>query len=365
MTASSPLNSNNPVPVDLPDEATVQALLLSLRRKEGTWFDWGQACQTLQKANLTPQQIFEETGFEPIHQNQIIVATQVYASMQAVGVSEQIQQHFATRGSDTLYEFRILSQTERVAAAELVVQKGVDSEGSREVARAIKDFSRLSKPPEAFTAAAGDAVAHYYWKLAQQQSDLAMRSRLIAQALRFVVSDPARQTVEKLLMDFTTKPSRRAPLLPVYRLDSEEELPRIIPVAGKLPLSAEEFKAVPVIDEAATFGIVQFSGTGAWVAVPGWQVILNADDPVALVGRSDQVAPPLEGKPEEVLVVVDRSQRTWNNDHHFLVDSDNTLQLHWSDEEYNLPILGQVILVMRPKRILDESVTRDPWQIDE
>jgi len=32
----------------------------------------GGTCQQLQKAGYTPQGIFEETGFEPIQQNQII-----------------------------------------------------------------------------------------------------------------------------------------------------------------------------------------------------------------------------------------------------------------------------------------------------
>jgi hypothetical protein len=53
-----------------PDSGTVNVedLLQLLRRKESNWVKWGQACQQLQKAGYSSQQIFEETGFEPIQQ---------------------------------------------------------------------------------------------------------------------------------------------------------------------------------------------------------------------------------------------------------------------------------------------------------
>jgi hypothetical protein len=56
---------------------------------------------------LSPQKIFEETGFEPIQQNQIVVAEQVYQSIMKAGVDEATRSHFTQRGSDLLYELRI------------------------------------------------------------------------------------------------------------------------------------------------------------------------------------------------------------------------------------------------------------------
>jgi Rubisco Assembly chaperone C-terminal domain/Rubisco accumulation factor 1 alpha helical domain/Rubisco accumulation factor 1 helix turn helix domain len=362
MTAT-PEENLNPQPAENDDSAA--DLLQALRRKEGIWVEWGRACQQLQKMGYSPQRIFEETGFEPIQQNQIIVASQVYSSMLSVGIDENVRSRFEQTGSDTLYEFRILTQPERAAAAKLVVDKGIDSEGAREVAKAMKDFSRLSVPPAGFSSDSGDAVAYYYWKLARQNSDLQARSRLIAQALRFANSETARQQVESLLTDFTVTRNRPAPLLPVYRLDSEEQLPRVLPVVGKLPLSTTDLQAVPLVEAEGGFGLVKFSGTGAWVPVPGWQVILNAVDPIVLLTDSDQLPNPLPGKLEEVLVVVDRAQRQWNPDSYFLLDQDGQIHLQWSNDPPEMPVLGQVILVMRPKRILDENFTKDPWQIDE
>ncbi len=361
---ATPPDSANFPPSDDGNAVDLDELLRSLRRKEGTWVDWGTACQTLQKAGYSPQRIFEETGFEPIQQNQIVVATQVYASMLSVGVSSDVEAYFAQKGSDSLYEFRILAQSDRAAAAELVFEKGIDSEGSHEVAKALKDFAWMTTPPEGFSKQAGDAVAHHYWKLARQQSDLQTRSRMIAQGLRFAATDSARKQVEKLLTDFSVARSRPAPILPLYRLESEEELPRVIPVIGKWPLAVSDFKAVPLIDEEGPFRLVKFSGTGAWVALPGWQVVLNAEDPVVILAHTEQL-PVSTDAPEEVLVIVDRAKRKWNEDGYFVASEAEQLKIEWFETEPKLSLLGQVILVLRPKKVLDEGMSRDPWQLDE
>ncbi|MGA9378954.1 MAG: RuBisCO accumulation factor 1, partial [Phormidium sp.] len=185
-------SSITPNPNSQPTDVDVDGLLLSLRRKEGSWVAWGQACQNLQKAGLSSQKIFEETGFEPIHQNQLIVAAQVYISMVNAGVSEQVRSHYEKIGSDSLYEFRILTQPERAAAATFTLTHQLNSEDAKEVAKAMKDFSRLRVPPAGFSNHAGDAMAYHYWRLARQQSDLQERSRLIAKGLRFAHTDAAR-----------------------------------------------------------------------------------------------------------------------------------------------------------------------------
>ncbi|MEY3404245.1 MAG: hypothetical protein RLZZ86_3867, partial [Cyanobacteriota bacterium] len=63
-------------------EDTATELLVKLRQKQGSWVEWGQAIAYLQKNGYNPQTIFEATGFEPIQQNQVIVGSQVYASME-------------------------------------------------------------------------------------------------------------------------------------------------------------------------------------------------------------------------------------------------------------------------------------------
>jgi hypothetical protein len=359
---------NAPEPGSQPAQtgAEVEELLKALRRKEGNWVEWGRSCQTLQKAGFSPQVIFEETGFEPIQQNQVIVAAQVYATMLNVGVSDAVRTHFERRGSDILYELRILTQPERASVAELVLEKQLDMDEAREVAKAVKEFSRLGAVPEGFTSHPGDAVAYQAWKQARQKSDFQERSRLIARGLKFAHSDTARQKIEKLLTDFTVTPTRPSPRLPIYRLESADDMPRVLPVVGKLPLSKADMQEVPILDEVGPFKLVQFSGTGAWVPVPGWQVIRNAEDPVVFLCDSDRLPNPLPGQPEEVLVVVDRAQRQWDADSYFVIEKDDLLHLQWFEErDEDIPLLGRIILIMRPKKVLDEDYTRDPWQIDE
>ncbi len=362
MTATPPDNLNSqPSNADLDQEQ----LLRSLRRKEGTWHNWGIACQQLQKAGYNPQQVFEATGFEPIQQNQLIVAAQVYESIHKVGVPTAVQERFERTGSDSLYELRILNQGDRAAAAELIVEKGIDSEGAREVAKALKDFSRLSTPPAEFSNPPGDAVAYHFWRLARQQSDLQMRSRLIAMALRFASSDSARQQAEKLLTDFTVTQAQKAPSLPLYRFESESELPRILPVVGKLPLTVSDLQAVPLLEEEGAFRLVKFSGTGAWVAVPGWQIVFSAEDPVVILTDSDRLPQVTTGAIEEFLVMIDRAQRSWDINSYFMVEQDGELQVQWFAELPNLPILGRVLVVLRPKKVLDEDFNKELWQTEE
>jgi len=362
-------------------DVDVESLLQSLRRKEGTWVEWGQACQTLQKAGYSPQAIFEATGFEPVQQNQIIVGGQVYTSAVSAGITDAVRTHFERKGSDLLYEFRILTQPERAAAATLAAEKGIDVDEARDVAKAIKDFSRLGTVPEGFTTHVGDAIAYQCWKLARQKADLQERSRFIARGLRFVHSDEARKQIERLLTDFSVVPTATAPLLPVYRLEADEDLPRVLPVVGKLPLTKADLQAVPMVDAIVPmvdaiqpFGIVKFEGAAAWVPVPGWQVILMATDPVVLLCDSQTFPVPLPGKQGDVLVIVDRAQREWRNDRYFIVEEADQLQIKWSELPTDDPLLGEVILIMRPKKILDENYTKDyfgrrpgydGWQTDE
>ena len=349
-------------PQELPN---ADELILSLRRKQGSWVEWGQACQTLQKSGYTPQAIFEATGFEPIHQNQIIVAAQVYDTMVKTGVSNAVRSHFGHKASDILYELRILTQSERAAAAELIFEKNLDTDDAHEVARSLKDFSRLPKLPEGFTDHPGDAIAFQAWKTAKGKSDLQERSHLIARGLKFAHSATARRAIESLLTDFSLTPARPAPRLPIYRLESDEQLPRILPVAGKLPLTIADLHAVPMIEETGAFALVQFSGTGAWITVPGWQVIRSSEDPVAILCDSDRLPTPLEGATEEIIIVLDRSQRDWEADSYFAIAQEDQIALQWFEEAPTVSLLGRVVLVMRPKKVLDEAYSTELWQLDE
>ncbi len=354
----------NPQNSDSSDDVA-QELLRKLRQKQGNWVEWGMAIAQLQKSGHNPQDIFEATGFEPIQQNQVIVGAQVYNSIEQAGVSPAVRSHYSTRGSDILYELRLLNNSERAAAAEVTFQHQVDADGSREVAKAIKDFSRFPTLPDGFSNHPGDAVAYQCWKLARQYSDLQERSRLIAKGLRFASSLTARKQIEQLLTDFTVVPKRPAPILPFFRLESEEELPRLVPVVGELPLKTQDLQAVPLVEQIEPFRMVKFAGEQAWVPLPGWQVVLGASDPVVILCKSDRLPNQTQPKSETVLVVCDRAVQEWDQGSYFVVDNAGELDFQWFETAPSIPLLGRIVVVVRPKKILDEEITKDSWQIDE
>ncbi len=358
-----PSNAQNPE--NAVNDDVVKELLRKLRQKQGNWVEWGVAIASLLKAGHNPQQIFEETGFEPIQQNQVIVGSQVYNSLAEGGASEATQAHYTTRGSDVLYELRLLTHQERAAAAELTFIHKLDLEEAREVAKAIKDFSRFPLLPEGFTAHPGDAVAYQAWKLARQYTDLQERSRFIAKGLRFAHTPTARKQIEQLLVDFTVVSQRSAPILPFYRFESEEELPRIVPVVGEFPLTPQDLQSVPVVETIEPFGLVKFAGEQAWVPLPGWQVLLSAEDPVAIFCSSDRLPNQEKNLPQPVLVAIDRAGRQWDDSSYFVVEHNGELDFQWFETEPEIPLLGRLIVIVRPKKIFDDVISKDSWQIDE
>ncbi len=349
-----------------PSAEDLDQLVLLLRRKMGTWLEWAEACQTLLEAGYTDQQIFEGTGFESIQQNQIIVAVQVYKSMIAIGVKPETAAHFKGRASDVLYEFRTLTPAERAAAADFAFDRKMDQDEAREMGKAIKDFSRISQPPGEFSKHPGDILAYFAWRAAKQKTELQARTILIAKALKYVQNPLARKQIEALLLNFDQTPEKLAPRLPVYRLDSDEELPTVIPVIGLMPLTKADFQAPPLYDAEEPFGLVRFSGDGAYVAVPGYSVIRNCSDPIAFLMEANQLPTQLPGASEQVLVVVDRANRDWKSDTYFVVaNSENQLELNWFEANPETQILGRVILLLRPKKVLDESYSKELMQFEE
>lgn len=343
-----------------------EEIMRSLLHKEGSWVEWGQNCQKLQKAGEKPYEIFEQTGFQVSQQNLIIVASQVYESLVKENATPELLEYCRGPHSDVFYEFRILNQKQRLDAAILAQEKKIDVDTAKIVAKAIKEFSFLSQTPSGFTFHAGDAVAYQYWKTARQKKSLADRARLIAEGLKFAHSTTARTQIEQLLTDFILTPSIQAPLLPIYRLDIDDALPCILPLAGTFPITKQELMAVSSLEIEEPFRVVKADSINKLVAVPGWQVILKAKNPVAVFCQNDQLPKSVGGKDSElVLVVIDRDAKTWDQNSYFLVEKEGNLQFNWFPEAPTCEIIGQFILVLRAQKILDENNLTEPWQMDD
>jgi hypothetical protein len=351
------------LPADSLSEEAATALLRSLLQKEGNWVDWGAACQQLHQAGHSHQSIFEQTGFQSSQQNLIVVAAQVFESLKQEGVDPAVLDYYRGPKSDILYELRILNQSQRAAAATLACEKRLEFDAAKQLAKAIQSLARMPAPPDGFSDCPGDAMAYQYWKWARQKKDLQERARLIALGLKFAHSPTAREAIEKLLIDFTVVPARKAPMMPVYRLEAEEEIARIVPVAGSLPLSAAEIRSVPRLDLIEPFRLV--SCGGQVVPLPGWQAILKAIDPVAILMADDRLPQPSGDGSEAVLAIVDRGVREWDENAYFLVDGGKEVSIQWFESAPVIDLLGQVILILRPKRILDENNLLEPWQMDD
>jgi Rubisco accumulation factor 1 alpha helical domain/Rubisco Assembly chaperone C-terminal domain/Rubisco accumulation factor 1 helix turn helix domain len=352
------LTDNQP-PID------TAALLLMLRRKEGNWVGWGKACQQLQKSGLNPQEIFEATGFEPIQQNQIIVGAQVFDSLMSVGVAPATEAHYQRVGSDSLYELRILSQADRAATADYLHSRNIDSEGSKEVAKAFKEFSYMRQPPEGFTHHPGDAVAYQYWRYIKQQGDLTEKTRLIARGLMFAHSQSARNQIEKLLTALTAPPKKTAPALPMYRLEADEELPRTVPVAGSFPIDSSILTEVPRVAATGSFQIVKNNWAGGWVTFPGWGVLCKAEDPVAVIGDLENLPLKISNQAPETIVILDRSATEWDEFNYFAIDRDGKLAIEWFDSQPTVPILAKLVLIIHPKRPIDPDTPKDLWELED
>lgn len=342
-----------------------EELMRSLLHKEGTWVDWGKNCQQLQKAGYNSQTIFEKTGFQASQQNLIIVASQVYDSLLHTDASEELLGYCRGPKSDVLYELRILNQAQRPIVAQLAKDKNLDAIEAKEAAKTFQTFALMPQLPPGFTLHPGDAVAYQCWKQAKQKKDLQDRTRSIAKGLKYAFSNSAREAIEKLLSDFTPTPERSAPLMPLYRVQNQEEISRIVPLAGTLPLSKNQVLGAEKVDTVSPFNFVNYHNTGSLVPLPSWQAVLKAVDPVAIICQSDRLPQSLTGKPEEVLVLIDRAMTDWDDQSYFLIEEGGELVFKWFAETPSIPLLGQVIIVLRSKKIFDENNLLEPWQMDD
>jgi hypothetical protein len=343
----------------------IAEIINSLLQKEGKWVDWGRACQILHKSGCSPQKIFEETGFQASHQNLIIVAAQVYESLVKQEASEDLLSYYSGPKSDILYELRILDHEHRLPAAQTAKDKSLELEDAHDMAKAFQEFCRLTQIPFGFTRSPGDAVAYQCWKRARQKKDLQERSRLIARGLKFAYSPAARTLLEQLLTDFTITSSKSAPLLPICRLEETEEMSRILPLVGSLPFSWEKLKNVPKLRETGAFKVVNISSNNDFVSLPGWNVLIKAEDPVALLVASTDLPRPISSKIETVLAVVDRASTIWEDTSYYLTLVEEKLELLWFAEFPTCQLLGKLLLIVRPKNILDEDNITQPWQMDD
>lgn len=63
--------------------------------------------------------------------------------------------------------------------------------------------------------------------------------------------------------------------------------------------------------------------------------------------------------------MVDLAVTEWNANHYFLTEEDDNLIFKWFNSSPQQRILGQLLVILRPKKILDEGNLTQPWQMDD
>ena len=132
-----------------------------------------------------------------------------------------------------------------------------------------------------------------------------------------------------------------------------------------MPIAIEDLQAVPQLTQTEPFRLVQTTGQSTLVPIPGWPVVLKATNPVGFFCNSDDLPQSLPNKPEQVLVVIDRDMKEWDVNSYFAFAKEGKVELQWFETPPDLTILGQVVLILRPKKIVDENVITEPWQMDD
>ena len=63
--------------------------------------------------------------------------------------------------------------------------------------------------------------------------------------------------------------------------------------------------------------------------------------------------------------MIDRVLSEWDVNNYYLVEKDNAVFLQWFDSSPDVTILGELVLILRAKNILDEKNITEPWQMDD
>jgi hypothetical protein len=120
---------------------------------------------------------------------------------------------------------------------------------------------------------------------------------------------------------------------------------------------------VPTAQILNIFGVMRPSA-GNWVGLPGWQTVTAAVSPVVVLAVNKELIPNAETE-EEILLLIDRAATDWDENKYFAIDRGGQVVVDWFSSAPTETILGQLVLVLRPKRMLSVSNQDALWQNEE
>jgi len=358
-----------PISIETPAGATTtEDQLEILRERRGLWHEYASLVPILFRTGYTPSMIDEATGMTGVEQNIIVGASQVRNSLKATGFDEEKLRYFDLGGGEILYELRILSNAQRKASAEFIIERKMSPKEACELARSVKDFDRRKNTEglKDFTSAPGDCLAFAFYRQSiefQNQEDIVSA---LEKALLVCVSDKARTKLEQTLKKFTSPSVAEEPEveesahLQILRLLESEavgtKLPILLPVADATLKSLEDVPALQAQGQGL-FNVFSTAMWPSWVAVSGWDSVVRARAPVA-VNFPDASKLPLKSNKngvaklqEPTLVIVDKSVTETDDSQCFylVAPSDSQdLSLVSASKVLGNRVLGRVILALRP-----------------
>ncbi|GMH13212.1 hypothetical protein Nepgr_015053 [Nepenthes gracilis] len=363
-----------------------------LSNRLGLWFEYAPLISALFQEGFTPSSIEELTGISGVEQNRLVVAAKVRGSLsESSHLGPEALSYFDNGGAELLYEIRLLSATQRAAAARHLVQNRLDAKGARDVARAIKDFTLRRGDPgwESFdNNLPGDCLSFMYFRQSREYNNPSeKRTAALESALEAAESDKAKKRVLQELQGKGEDRKEREGAddgvrVPVVRMKTGE-----VAAASKvvvLPVCMAEEKEDGVLiapfecRSEGEFGVmVSDKGWDRWVVLPGWEPVMGIESGGVVVSFPDAHALPWKSNrwyvEEPILVVADRGRKDVTSDDGFYLvmkssdgGSSGSLKVERGLALKDMGIresIGMVVLVVRPpKEEVEDQLNDDDWE---
>ncbi|CAI9091457.1 OLC1v1026496C1 [Oldenlandia corymbosa var. corymbosa] len=381
----------SPLPLKFRD-LDINGKLEILTDRLGLWFEFAPLIPDLVQDGFTPSIIEEITGITGVQQNCYVVASQVRESLIESGVDDDIISSFDVTGAEILYEIRLLSASQRAAAAKYLVANEFDAKMTQELARTMKDKPRRKgeKGWDSFDdELPGDCLGYMYYRLAHEHkatNDLELWRASLEKALNALESETARKKVLEELEGKdddagTDGLAVSAVKVPVVRMKigevAEATSVAVLPVCRAEGGTVEVEDAPWECGSKGDFGVVEAEkGWKSWVVLPRWEPVAGLNrGGVAVAFKDSKVLPWKASKwnqNEPLLVVTDRgSKEVVADDGFYLVvgggngNAEEGLKVEKGSalkESSVKESLGSVLMVVRPPRDdYDDQISDEEW----
>lgn len=322
------------------------------------------------------------------------MAAQVRDSLagQSTAIDPELLASFDTGGAELLYQIRLLSGPQRVAAASYIVDNRLDAKGAQDLAKAMKDFPRRrgDKGWESFDyALPGDCLSFMYYRQSREHvNQPEKRTATLELALIVAETEKAKSRVLEEIKGTSEGKGdegvKNGVKVPVVRLKigevAEASSVVVLPVCRGEEREREILEAPRECRSEGEFGVVVAEkGWKRWVVLPAWDPVVGlGNEGGVVVSFADARVLPWKAnrwyKEEAILVVADRGRKEVTADDGFyLVAVDNSgdgggegLKVERGSALKETGVkecLGAVVLVVRPPREeTDNQLSDEDWE---